>query len=127
MLRRQKKQKQYYDRQTKPLKDIRHGERVWILQQQKWQPAIVKEKMDSTCSYILETPSGSQYRRNRSHILQSNDSAQAEKMDSSVTNATEQNSGENHFVKTKDTLQDMEKKSNLFRDMVTISKVTLGN
>ena len=81
---------------TKPLKDIRHGERVRILQQQKWQPAIVKEKMDSPRSFILETPGGSQYRCNCSHILKSNESAQAEKMDSNVTNTTEQNSGENH-------------------------------
>ena len=79
MLRRQKKQKQYYDRRTKPLKDIRHGERVRILQQHKWQPAIVKEKMDSPCSFILETPGGSQYSHNQSHILKSNESAQVEK------------------------------------------------
>ena len=59
--------------------------------------------MDSPRSYILETPSGGQYRRNQSHILKSNDdSAQAEKMDSNVSNTTEQNSGENYSVKTKD-------------------------
>ena len=55
--------------------------------------------MDSPRSYILETPGGSQYRRNRSHIHKSNESAQAEKMDSNVTNTIEQNCGENHSVK----------------------------
>ena len=58
--------------------------------------------MDSPRSFILETPGGSQYRRNRSHILKSNESVQAEKMDTNVTNTTKQNSGENHSVKTKD-------------------------
>ena len=57
------------------------------------------EKMDFLRSYILETPSGSQYRRNRSHILKSNESAHAEKIDSNVTNTTEQNSGENNSKK----------------------------
>ena len=58
--------------------------------------------MDSLRSYILETPSGSQYRSNQSHILKSNESAKADNMDNNVTNTTEQNSGENHSVKTKD-------------------------
>ena len=58
--------------------------------------------MDSARSYILETPSGSQYKCNCSHILKTNENAQAEQMDINVTNTTKQNSRDNHSVKTKD-------------------------
>ena len=61
------------------------------------------------CSFILETPCGSQYRCTRLHILIliSNENAWAEKMDSNVTNTPEQNSGENHSVKIKDKTNNM--------------------
>ena len=71
LLSKQERQKYYYDRQTKQLKPVHSGEKVRILQQNKWEPAIVTEKLTSPRSYEVETPSGGVYRRNRSHILKS--------------------------------------------------------
>ena len=68
LLSKQERQKQYYDRQTKQLKPVHSGEKVRILQQNKWEPATVTEKLTSR-SFEVETPSGGVYRRNRSHIL----------------------------------------------------------
>ena len=71
LLSKQKRQKHKYDRQTKQLKPVHSGEKVSILQQNKWKPVVVTEKLTSPRSSEVETPSGGVYRRNRSHILKS--------------------------------------------------------
>ena len=43
-----------------------------MLQGKTWNPAIVKEKAN-TQSFILRCPDGSTYRRNRKHILKTNE------------------------------------------------------
>ena len=69
LLSKQETQKHNYDRQINALKPVHGGEMVRILQQNKWEPAVVTEKLTSPRSYEVETPSGGIYRHNRPHIL----------------------------------------------------------
>ena len=73
LCKKQTRQKHYYDRHTKILKSLKEGEKVRILQQNKWEQATVKEKLNTPRSYLVTTPNGSVYQRNRSHILKSNE------------------------------------------------------
>ncbi|XP_056109383.1 uncharacterized protein K02A2.6-like [Rhinichthys klamathensis goyatoka] len=66
---RQSKQKFYYDKNTKLLPEISPGDKVRVQQGQIWNPATVLKKHDSPRSYVLCTPDGRIYRRNRKHLL----------------------------------------------------------
>ena len=66
-------QKFYSDKGSKELPKISCGEKVRVLQGKTWNPAIVKEKANTQKSFILRCPDGSTYRRNRKHILKTNE------------------------------------------------------
>ena len=68
----QVKSKQYYDRSAKAMKPLTLGEGVRIRNGKFWKPAVVKEKLNDR-SYVLETQDGGIYRRNRRHLLKSNE------------------------------------------------------
>ena len=68
----QTKSKHYYDRSAKPMKPLNPGEGVRIRQGKLWKPAIVRKKTNDR-SYIVETQDGGSYRRNRRHLLKSNE------------------------------------------------------
>ncbi|MCG7875843.1 MAG: RNase H-like domain-containing protein, partial [Candidatus Thiodiazotropha endolucinida] len=65
---RQKKQKGYYDRGSKPLKPLKPGENVLMQGKNTWTPATVTEEHSTPRSYIVENQYGQQYRRNRRHL-----------------------------------------------------------
>lgn len=65
----QLKQKSYYDRQTRQLPDLQAGENVRIQRGDTWQPAVVVNKHQQPRSFIVCTPDGRVYRRNRKHLL----------------------------------------------------------
>uniref|UniRef100_A0A3P9IGQ4 Gypsy retrotransposon integrase-like protein 1 n=1 Tax=Oryzias latipes TaxID=8090 RepID=A0A3P9IGQ4_ORYLA len=70
LVRRQDRQKQSFDQRTRTLSELQDGENVRIRQGSKWEPDTVINKHNLPRSYIVKTPSGQVYRRNRRHLLQ---------------------------------------------------------
>ena len=67
------KSKFYYDRSSKMLKPLNIGEHVRIRDGKRWLPAVVTQKVNDR-SYIVQTMNNALYRRNRRHLLKSNES-----------------------------------------------------
>jgi len=66
--------KEYYDRSAHPLQPLQIGDSVRIRFGRSWKPANVTRKVNNR-SYIVKTPDGTQYRRNRRHLLYSKEQA----------------------------------------------------
>ncbi|XP_053376863.1 uncharacterized protein K02A2.6-like [Mercenaria mercenaria] len=64
--------KGYYDMSTNKLKPLEIGEGVRLRQGKQWLPAIVEKKVHDR-SYIVTSENGGSYRRNRQHLLKSNE------------------------------------------------------
>ena len=63
---RQRKQKAYYDRRTKPLSKLNVGDSVRVrLGRRDWTPAVVTQRHSAPRSYLVTTENGRVYRRNR--------------------------------------------------------------
>ena len=71
----QQRQKYYHDRTAKPLAELQDGETVRMKKSPdaKWEPAKVLTKHQTSRSYLVETPDGTVYRRNRRHLLKTNE------------------------------------------------------
>ena len=68
-----KDQKKYFDRHAQPLKPLEIGESARIQQSDNtWKPAVVTEKHNER-SYSVKTEDGAVYRRNRRHLLKTNE------------------------------------------------------
>ena len=66
----QQRQKKYYDRTARPLKQLSSGQKAHLqIPTGQWQPVIVKQKRPEDRSYIVETKDGGLYRRNRKQII----------------------------------------------------------
>jgi len=66
---RKTRQKFYYDRHTTPLRPLTVGDTVMMRTQGKWEPAtVVAVSQNGPRSYIVNTPGGQSYRRNRRHL-----------------------------------------------------------
>ena len=67
---RQKKQKEYYDRGTRKLNDLKPGDRVrcWNQKDNMWKPAVVESESEQPRSYNIKTQQGSILRRNRQDL-----------------------------------------------------------
>lgn len=70
---RQQTQKMYYDQQARLLPDLQTGERVRMQRGETWQPAVVEKEHELPRSYIVRTPEGGLYRRNRKHLKKTNE------------------------------------------------------
>lgn len=66
---RQKHQKMYYDRSSKPLSTLHTGQNIRFQENGHWRPAVVVQKADTARSYHIQTPEGVEYRRNRRHLM----------------------------------------------------------
>ncbi|KAI8506223.1 hypothetical protein Bbelb_156500 [Branchiostoma belcheri] len=65
----QQRQKTQYDKSSRPLPPISPGEEIRLQQQnKKWTPATVIQQTEQPRSWLVETPDGVQYRRNRKHL-----------------------------------------------------------
>ena len=62
------KQKFYYDRQTKELPPLKVGDKIRTQKKTHWEPAIVTGVSMKPRSYIITTPQGNVFRRNRKHL-----------------------------------------------------------
>ena len=72
---RQKKQKYYYDRQSKPLVDLKPGESVRIHDSSSTKPlkqAVVVRKLQEPRSYVVSSD-GVEYRRNRRDLIKTSE------------------------------------------------------
>ncbi len=69
-------QKKYFDQKSgNTLPKLKEGEKVRVqITDKEWQPAIVKRKLEAPRSYIVQTPEGRAYRRNRKFIRTSKES-----------------------------------------------------
>ena len=76
MLSRQRSQKNFYDRGTRPLPELHQGEAVRIQQGREWKPAVVVKQHVAPRSYIVATTDGTQMRRNRVYLQQTKEAAQ---------------------------------------------------
>ena len=68
LLSRQRSQKAFYDRGTRPLSTLHEGEPVRIRRGREWTPAVVVKQHQAPRSYIVATPDGTQIRQNRIHL-----------------------------------------------------------
>ncbi|KAK0132248.1 hypothetical protein N1851_032926 [Merluccius polli] len=68
---RQNKQKEYFDQGSKALQKLQVGENVRLWQDGVWNTAQVTGLSDQPRSYVVETPDGQVYRRNRKFLMQS--------------------------------------------------------
>ena len=67
-------QKHYYDHHTKPLENLKETEAVLMQVKDTWHPAKVAKICQNTPrSYIVTTPQGKSYRRNRRHLRKVNE------------------------------------------------------
>ena len=64
----QEQQKAYHDRSAIALPLLKTGEQVRFHRDDEWEPARIIEVSNTHRSYILETPDGAVYRRNRVHL-----------------------------------------------------------
>ena len=67
------KQKYYYDKHAKTLKPLKPHDQVRMSHGNKWVPATVISTASTPRSYIVQTQDGHTYRRNRRHILKTNE------------------------------------------------------
>ena len=66
---RKAKQKYYYDRHARHLKEMAVGDAVMMLDGNKWKPAkVIAISREAPQSYVIKTPEGQTYRRNRRHL-----------------------------------------------------------
>ena len=68
LLTRQQRQKEFYDRGTRPLSNLHEGEPVRMKRGREWTPAVVVKQHQAPRSYIVAIPDGMQMRRNRFHL-----------------------------------------------------------
>ena len=63
------KQKMYFDRNAKVLPSIKQGKAARVRKGKTWEPATVTAQHSTTRSYLVKTPDGTAYRRNRRRLL----------------------------------------------------------
>ena len=76
LLSRQRSQKNFYDRGTRPLPELHQEETERIQQGREWKPAVVVKQHVAPRSYKVATPDSTQMRRNRVHLQQTKEAAQ---------------------------------------------------
>ena len=63
----------YYDRNVKRLPEIKPHATVRVRMGKTWEPATVTAQHTAPRSYVVSTPDGTAYRRNRRHLLLTNE------------------------------------------------------
>jgi hypothetical protein len=73
---RKQRQKLYYDRGAKALKPLKPGQFIHMQRHGEWRPAVVSRETEWPRSYIVQTEDGGVYRRNRRHLLDTQETQQ---------------------------------------------------
>ncbi|VDH88954.1 Hypothetical predicted protein [Mytilus galloprovincialis] len=69
-VKKQEKQKLYYDKKTKELSKLNVNDNVYVQREKRWEPAVVVQNTDNSRSYIVKTENDKLYRRNRKHLME---------------------------------------------------------
>lgn len=72
LIKRQEKQKQYFDRGSRQLPTLERDENILIHKGKYWEPGVVVSKCAAPRSYIVQDSNGQEYRRNRRFLKKSN-------------------------------------------------------
>ena len=88
----QRAQSKYYDKTARPLSELYEGEHVHFKLDPKtdWKPATVTSRHETPRSYIVQTPDGAEYRRNRRHILKTKPSEENNSTNTDTSASTDQ-------------------------------------
>ncbi|KAJ3609972.1 hypothetical protein NHX12_022066 [Muraenolepis orangiensis] len=62
------RQQRYYNQHAGPLPELPPGSTVHMQTRRGWEPAVVMHERDKPRSYVVQTPSGKTFRRNRRHL-----------------------------------------------------------
>ena len=84
------KTKSHYDKNAKTLPRLNENDLVIVqIQDSKWHPAIITNKHNDR-SFIVQTPDGATYRRNRRKLIKSNEDKHAcqDKLPKHTTNTS---------------------------------------
>ena len=73
LINRQIKQKSFYDKSSKDMKDLNPGDSVRYWKESMWEPAVFQNKHSTPRSYIIANEYGHKLRRNRVHLQQTNE------------------------------------------------------
>lgn len=96
---RQEKQKHYYDRGAKNLPGLDQGEAVRVRVGTTWQPAVVQSDHNLPRSYVVRTPQGSVFRKNRRHLLKCKEEAsESDFIDSESSTAEDSHTEDSNTV-----------------------------
>ena len=63
------KQKEYFDRNAKPLSPVKMHQSARTRRDKVWEPAVITGIHEAPRSLMVTTPQGGVYRRNRRHLL----------------------------------------------------------
>ncbi|XP_055916267.1 uncharacterized protein LOC129949066 [Eupeodes corollae] len=68
----QNKTRDYYDKNAKALPTLTNGQNIYYKKTpiSNWEPGIVLQKCPEPRSYLISSKDGSEYRRNREHLLE---------------------------------------------------------
>ena len=92
IVQRQQRQKHYYDRLSQPLAQLKVGDNVTFQCSNAWKPATISGVAHTPRSYMVTTPEGQTYRRNRRHIRRSEAHVELDDSDDTCNNSTRQES-----------------------------------
>ena len=67
----QRKQKYYFDQQTKALPVLETGDRIRVRMGNSWKPGRIVQHAETPRSYEIQTDEGKTYRRNRRMLIKS--------------------------------------------------------
>ena len=69
MTQRKAKQKYYYDKHARYIKEMAVGDAIMMMDGKKWKPGkVIAISQGAPRSYVIKTPEGQTYRRNRRHL-----------------------------------------------------------
>ena len=86
----QQSQKKYYDRGAKELPLMSRGDPVGVQLEKKWTPAVITDVASTPRSFIVQTPSGQLFRRNRKFLLRRDNESQSHLTPETVVSKSEQ-------------------------------------
>lgn len=100
----QQRQKQHYDRSTRPMSTLHTGAPIRFQQEDgTWKPATVIRPAETPRSYHIQTSEGQSFRRNRRHLLDNNSpiTQQPEAIDDDPSTTQESPGAQHHHTESK--------------------------
>ena len=116
----QERQGKYYNEHSRKSTKIHEGDRVRMLDRNKWEPARVISECDEPRSLNVKIENGNTYRRNRSHIIKTeSEGSEIYVNDSSDEETTVNNNAQ---VEQRDANDDVNEDDNDTDDDVFVSR-----